>query len=247
MPQPPIKVISLTRTPERRAEFARRNPGLAYEFFDAVDGAAMTAASVAATGLFAPGLNYTAGAYGIALSHHHLWQAAAAGDAALTIAEDDAIFRADFAARQADIIAALPAGWDFVQWGFNFDTALSLRLPFGLPTAMVFSANHIRQAVQNFAAGAAPVTACRLDFSFGLPAYSISPAGAQRFLKELFPLRDYSRSYTLLPRPVRNEGIDIAMNQLYPGAAAFVCFPPLVVTPNDRTASTVQTSGALRG
>jgi GR25 family glycosyltransferase involved in LPS biosynthesis len=243
----PIKVISLTRTPERRAEFARRNPGLAYEFFDAVDGAALTHAAVEATGLFQPGLNFTAGAYGIALSHHRLWQEAATGETALTVAEDDAIFRSDFPARRAEFLAQLPEDWDIVLWGFNFDSTLSLRLPFGQPAVIGFSHNHIRQAVQNFQSFTGAPAPCRLEFCFGLPAYSISPAGARRFLKELFPLRDYSRAYPLVPKPVRNEGIDIALNQLYPTAAAYVAFPPLAVTPNDRANSTVQTSGALKG
>lgn len=243
----PVKVISLARTPERRAEFARRNPGLAYEFCDAVDGSVLDGASVAATGLFQTGLDFTAGAYGIALSHHGLWQQAAAGETALTVAEDDAIFRADFAQAQAQFLGALPADWDIVLWGFNFDTTMGLRLPFGLPVVAGFSHNHVRQAIQNFQSFQGPTTPCRLDFCFGLPAYSISPAGARRFLKELFPLRDYTRAYPLIPKPIRNQGIDIAMNQIYPGAAAYVSFPPLVVTPNDRTASTVQTSGALRG
>jgi GR25 family glycosyltransferase involved in LPS biosynthesis len=242
----PIKVISLARTPERRAEFQRRNPGLTYEFFDAVDGSAMDTAAVAATGLFQPGLNFTAGAYGIALSHHRLWQQAAADETALTVAEDDAIFRADFARQQAEFLDALPPGWDIVLWGFNFDTAMALRLPFDMPAALSFSHNHVRQAIQNFQSFQGPPTACRLDFCFGLPAYSISPAGARRFLKELFPLRDYTRVYPLIPKPIRNQGIDIAMNQVYPGANAYVSFPPLVVTPNDRVNSTVQTSGALK-
>ena len=246
LPPLPVKVISLSRTPERRAEFARRNQGLPYEFFDAVDGTALTHEAVAATGLFQAGLNFTAGAYGIALSHHRLWQETAAGEAPLTVAEDDAIFRSDFAARQAEFLAGLSEGWDIVLWGFNFDSTLSLRLPFGQPAVIGFNHSHIRQAVQNFQSFTGASTPCRLDFCFGIPAYSISPAGAQRFLKELFPLRDYARAYPLIPKPVRNEGIDIAMNQLYPAMAAYVAFPPLAVTPNDRANSTVQTSGALK-
>src|SRR3569833_3107431 len=70
----PSKVISLTRTPERRTEFARRNPHLNYVYFDAVDGKTLTRESVAATGLFPPGLPYTRGAYGAALSHLALWE-----------------------------------------------------------------------------------------------------------------------------------------------------------------------------
>ncbi len=242
-----VKVISLVRTPHRRTEFARLNPGLPYEFFDAVDGTVLTRAAVEETGLFQPGLNFTAGAYGIALSHHALWSQAAAGNAPLTVAEDDAVFRSDFAARQAEFLVQLPEGWDIALWGYNFDSALSLRLPFGIPAVIGFSHAHIRQAVNNFQSFTGAPAPCRLDFCFGIPAYSISPAGARRFLKELFPLRDYSRAYPLIPKPVRNEGIDIAMNQLYPTMAAYAAFPPLAVTPNDRVHSTVQTSGVLKG
>src|SRR6478609_9621787 len=102
-----VKVISLERSVERRAEFARRNPRLAYEFFNAVDGAALSSQAVADTGLFQPGLDYTAGAYGVALSHHALWNEAIGAGQALTIAEDDAVFREDFAAMQAEFLARL--------------------------------------------------------------------------------------------------------------------------------------------
>lgn len=239
--------MSLTRTPERRAAFQQNNPGLPYSVFDAVDGRALSAADIAATGLFQPGLNYSAGAFGGALSHHHLWQEAAAGDTPLTIVEDDAVFRADFLARQEELLATLPPDWDYVLWGFNFDSSVGLRLPFGLPTVLSFSHNHIAQAVQNFHGFTAPPLLCRLDFSFGLPAYTISPSGARRFLAGLFPLRDYSRTYPMIPRPVRNACIDIAMNQLYPASSAHVCFPPLVVTPNDRTVSTIQNAETVKG
>src|SRR6478609_9057407 len=95
-----VKVISLERSVERRAEFARRNPRLAYEFFTAVDGVALSPQAVAATGLFQPGLDYTAGAFGVALSHHALWDETIRTGAPLTIAEDDAVFREDFAQMQ---------------------------------------------------------------------------------------------------------------------------------------------------
>lgn len=240
MLQPPIKVISLVRTPQRRAEFQRRNPGLAFEFFDAVDGSAMTAADIAATGLFPPDINYTPGAHGVALSHHRLWEQAAAGDAPLTVAEDDAVFRPDFAAMQAQLLAALPAGWDFVLWGFNFDSVLSFWLPFGLRTVMGFDHAQTRTAIERLRTDHGTPQLHRLEFSFGLPAYTISPGGARRFKAACFPMREFTRTYPMLPEPVRNFGVDAAMNQVYPLAGAHVCFPPLVMTPNDRAASTIQ-------
>jgi GR25 family glycosyltransferase involved in LPS biosynthesis len=242
--QPPLKVISLARTPERRAEFQRRNPGLAYEFFEAVDGSAMTQAELAATGLFSPEINYTPGAHGVALSHHRLWEEAATGNLALTVAEDDAVFRPDFTAMQTELLAALPPGWDFVLWGFNFDSAISFWLPFGLRTVMGFDASQTRTAIERLRTDNGRPQLQRLEFSFGLPAYTISPAGARRFKAACFPLRGFSRTFPLLPNPVRNFGIDAAMNQVYPLASAHVCFPPLVITPNDRANSTIQAGGA---
>lgn len=242
--QPPVKVISLVRTPERRAEFQRRNPGLAFEFFDAVDGSALTPADLAASGLFSPDIQYTPGAHGVALSHHRLWELAAAGDTALTVAEDDAVFRPDFAAMQAQLLARLPPGWDFVLWGFNFDSAISFWLPFGLRTVMGFDSSQTRTAIERLRTDSGTPQLQRLEFSFGLPAYTISPAGARRFRAACFPLREFSRAFPLLPNPVRNFGIDAAMNQVYPLASAHICFPPLVITPNDRVNSTIQTVAA---
>ena len=238
---PPVKVISLARTPQRRSEFERRNPGLAFEFFDAVDGSALSEADLAATGLFPPGLGYTPGAFGVALSHHALWEEAAAGTAPLTVAEDDAVFRPDFAAMQAQLLAGLPAGWDIVLWGFNFDSVLSFWLPFGLRTVMAFDHTQTRTAIERLRTDHTQPQLHRLEFNFGIPAYTISPAGARRFKAGCFPMREFTRTFPMLPEPVRNFGIDAAMNQVYPLASAHVCFPPLVVTPNDRGASTIQT------
>ena len=126
-------------------------------------------------------------------------------------------------------------------WGFNFDSSLSFWLPFGLRTAMVFDATQTRTAVERLRNDKGLPQLQRLEFSFGLPAYTISPAGARRFKAACFPMRDFSRSFPLITSPVRNFGIDATMNQVYPLASAHVCFPPLVVTPNDRAASTIQT------
>jgi len=52
-----------------------------------------------------------------------------------------------------------------------------------------------------------------------------------------------------VPRPIQspgihNIGIDATLNSLYRDLNAYVCFPPLVVSPNDRANSTIQTGGA---
>lgn len=240
----PVQVISLARMPERRAEFTRRNAGLAFEFVDAVDGAAMTEDALAATGLFPPEIDYTPGARGAALSHLKLWDEAIATDQPVTVAEDDAVFRPDFAGLQAEMLAGLAPGWDLVLWGFNFDSVLSYWLPFGLRTILWFDNAQVRTAMARLAGDRERPRLYRLEFSFGLPAYTISPAGARRFRAGCFPLRDFTRNYPLVPQPVRNFGIDVAMNQVHALASAHVCFPPLAITPNERATSTTHVDGA---
>src|ERR1700722_15834255 len=121
---PPVKVISLLRSAARRETFRQRNSHLDFEFFDAVDGSALSLAEVNASGVFEPGLPYSMGAYGVALSHVALWDRIIATGQALTIAEDDTVFRLDFAEQQARLLAALPHDWDFILWGWNFDSDL---------------------------------------------------------------------------------------------------------------------------
>ena len=244
MPPAPIKVITLARTPQRRAEFIRRNPDLAYEFFDAVDGSTLTPADL--NGLFPPDTPYTPGACGGALSHHRLWTEIAAGETPVTVVEDDAIFRPDFAARQAELLAGLPAGWDIVHWGFNFNAPLSFWMPFGLRSVTVFDHAQTRTAVERIRTDTSRPQLYKHEFNFGVPAYTISPAGARRFLSGCFPMRDFTRSFPLLPDPIRNFAIDIAMIPVYAVASAWLCFPPLVVTPNDQAASTVRTGAPVK-
>jgi GR25 family glycosyltransferase involved in LPS biosynthesis len=238
----PVQVISLVRSADRRAEFKRRNFNLAYEFFNAVDGSALSPRDLEATGLFQPGLEYTKGAYGVALSHHALWEEAISGGEPLTIAEDDAVFREDFAETRDAFLARLPPGWDFVLWGWNFDSVLALKILPGVPAMMGFDQNAMRAAINGFPFTTGMPLAFRLDCSFGLPAYTVSPAGAKKFKSRCFPLADFHRPLPAMPNPVRNLGIDVAMANIYPTCDAYVSFPPLVVTRNDHvTSATVQT------
>ncbi|MBA2961201.1 MULTISPECIES: glycosyltransferase family 25 protein [Ramlibacter] len=239
----PIRVISLQRTPERRQAFLARNGHLPCTFFDAVDGARLTPEDIAATGLFAPGLarTYTPGAYGAALSHWQLWGEAIDGGRPLTVAEDDAVFRHDFADHAQRLLDGLPVGWDFMLWGWNFDSVLSVHaMPGVSPAAMVFDQAAMRGSLDAFQALRDPVLALRLDKCFGIPAYTISPAGAARLRKLCFPLSELSVPMPILNRSFPNLGIDAAMNAAYSNTSSHASFPALVVTCNDARISTIQ-------
>jgi GR25 family glycosyltransferase involved in LPS biosynthesis len=239
---PRIRVISLQRTPERRERFSQFHAELDFEFFDAVDGVTVEAQDLGT--LIEPGLRYTPGALGCALSHLALWEMAIRDRTPVTVIEDDAVLRGDFAAKTAEAMGRLPLGWDIVLWGWNFDSMLSLLAMPGIsPCVMVFDQAQLRQSISPFKASRNDVTLYRLDKCFGMCAYSISPAGARKYRAMCFPLRDVQVRFPLLKAIQPNSGIDVALNNVYAETNAFVSFPPLAVTANQNATSTTLGNG----
>jgi GR25 family glycosyltransferase involved in LPS biosynthesis len=238
-----IKVISMETSHERRKNFINLNKHIKFDFFNAVDGNQLTQEFIASTNLFEMDLPYTAGAYGCALSHLILWDEATKLDKVITIAEDDAIFRFDFENLYKEKLNSLPPDWDIVLWGWNFDSILSLNvMPNISPVVMVFNQDHLRSSVKEFQKFSEDATLLRLDKCFGTISYSISPSGAAKFKSLCFPMSSFLLFFPLLNRQLPNNGIDIAMNRIYQSTNSYVAFPPLVITKNDHTITTVQTS-----
>jgi glycosyl transferase, family 25 len=233
----PIRVISLARQQERRSLFLRRNAHVPTTFFDAVDGSTLSEDQIRASGLFLPEVarTYHAHSYGAAISHWHLWKEAAASVVPTTIAEDDALLRHDFEARSEALMATLPSDWDIVLWGWNFDSVLCI-WPIGdvSPAVVLFDEPRLRESPESFQAVATPVQAFRLERAFGLPVYTLSPAGAAKMLDLCFPQAGYSVWIPIFDKYLPNVGIDVSMNAAYPKTHSFACFPPLAVTPNVR-------------
>jgi GR25 family glycosyltransferase involved in LPS biosynthesis len=233
----PIRVISLVRHAARRAEFQRRNAHVEFSFFDAVDGRTLTVDDVRSSGLFTREVEatYDAHGYGCAFSHWSLWTEAAAASEPLTILEDDVILRHDFEARQAEVLASLPADWDIVLWGWNFDSVLHVRpLDDVSPVVMLFDQKQLRASIDSFQAQGTAVQALRLEKAFGLPAYTLSPRGAARLLEQCFPLKPLTVHIPVYNRRLLNVGVDVAANAVYKDTSSWACFPPLAVTPNRR-------------
>lgn len=237
-----IKVISLPRSTDRRDNFKRNNPNLDYEFFDAVDGRSLTESEIQQSKIFDPTLTYSPGAYGCAMSHMKLWGECVANGESIVIAEDDAIFRNDFSAIHDDIVNSLPKNWDFVLWGWNFDFWLQMDLmPEIASTAIRFDQEELRKNIKNFQLSRKPSSAFRLKKVWGIPAYTISPTGASKFLELCTPLRPLEIPFNFTTDRLGNTGIDSQMNLIYPETLSYVAFPPVVATPNLHSASTIQT------
>ena len=235
-------VITLERTPGRFQTFTRSNAlhdGIVR--FEAVDGLADEVASRLSRLKAATGLKYSAGAFGAALSHEALWHRAVASNAPITVCEDDAVLHADFAAESTMVLAFLGDDWDFVLWGWNFDAPLVAELhPRLCPVVMSLDQASLRLNWAGYVRAPVMPTALRLRSAFGIPCYSISPTGARKFLSRCFPLKNFDWTIPFLNRRVANYGIDVAMCPAYQDTASFACFPPLAVTENDQTISTIQ-------
>lgn len=233
----PVRVISLARQADRRAEFERRNAHVPFKFHDAIDGSTLTSEQVTKTGLFAPEVLADYGGHGVgcALSHWNLWSEAAEGSEPLTIAEDDAVLRRDFTQRASGVLESLAPGWDFVLWGWNFDSILQVHpLATVSPVLMFFDQAKLRQGIDDFQAVDGPVQAWRMERAFGAPCYTVSPAGARRFRELCFPQKQLKVWLPGFNYWMRNVGIDVSLNAAYPQTQAWACFPPIVATPNVR-------------
>jgi hypothetical protein len=69
----------------------------------------------------------------------------------LTIAEDDAVFRADFEHEANRVIASLSPDWDMILWGWNFDSILGLEFMANVsPAFMRFDQDQMRQGIDFF-------------------------------------------------------------------------------------------------
>jgi glycosyl transferase, family 25 len=240
-----IHLINLDRSTDRLAEFTAANWHLDdLRRFPAVDGNGQDLAALVANRTFGPGVAeiYGAGAVGAALSHLALWDQAIAGEETLTVCEDDAIFNHHFVASAQRVIAALPPDWDFILWGWNFDSFLLFELMPGVsPCLACFDEEQMRAGVGRFQRELIAPQTFRLQRALGIPCYSVSAKGARVLKAACRPLAPIKVYFPGLNRHLSNFGIDIMMNNAYPQIKAYASFPPLVITNNEIKKSTIQT------
>jgi GR25 family glycosyltransferase involved in LPS biosynthesis len=238
------KVISLRRSTHRREIFTKINEGIDFEFYDGIDGEKLKENEINNPEHFINPLNFPSlGAYGCALSHLNLWNEVIETNTAMTIIEDDVTLRDDFETQPDNVINLLPKDWDFILWGWNFDSILSLNdLNNVSPTVMLFNQDLLRKNIVSFKKSKVNNYPLHLDKCFGIPAYSISPNGAKKFKNLCFPMTNFDVFFPFLNKQISNTGIDIAMNKVYGSINSFVCFPPLAITENFHEKNTIQIS-----
>jgi GR25 family glycosyltransferase involved in LPS biosynthesis len=229
-------LINLDRNAERLARFRAANGFLSnVQRFAAIDGGALDRQKLVSQGLIDAQLCYTNGDLGCVLSHMSLWETSLKNDAALTVFEDDAVVNRHFAQRSAALLNGLPRDWDYVSWGWNFDSVLAVDLLPGISqTVMTCDQESLRGRLHVFQDLNFDVAAYPLLCAFGTMAYSISPGGARKLFGSCRPLRPFKMVIGDPNFTVENKSIDVMLCALYPLLRAFVCIPPLVVSPNVR-------------
>lgn len=232
--------ISLERTPERTERFLEvnahvsdlvRSPG--------VDGSTMDLDAIKQRGFIHDNCQYTRGAIGSGLAHIALWGNVAQSGVPAHIFEDDAFLCRNFDEESSRILASLPDDWDIILWGNNSDTVLKFELLPGItPCVVTFSQNAVREGIHMFRTMDVLSMPFRLDHTFGICGYAISPAGAEKMIRGCLPLRSVDVQYPSLDnRVLASNAIDHLMNLNYAQMNAYTCFPPLCLTDNQTATS----------
>ena len=238
-----IHVINLDRCPDRMLAFEKLNGHLQPNprRFPAVDGATVARGPLVDRGIITADLGYADGALGNALSHLALWDLAIETNQSFTVCEDDAIFNRGFGPAAESLIKALPSDWHVILWGWNFDSTILFNMIPGVsPCLGVFDQDRMRMGVDAFQSASLTPQPFRLFNAFGIVGYAVSPSGAQVMKQCCLPLRNMNVSIPGLGRAVPNRALDVVLNDVYPRVNAYVSFPPLVITRNFHSNSTVQ-------
>lgn len=233
-------VINLNRQPEKFDNFLKLNAGcgIAFERYEACDGAALAEQDAVRLQIVVPGTKFTKGSIGCAVSHYRLWQQAVELNEPILVFEDDAAIRDDFNAVLPALLENLPP-WDYFTFGYNTDSILDIDFGKGMSSALAFAPKRpSAQDQRDFVKSNAPVSVFRLNNCFGTCGYAISPAGARKILRLCFPMDNRPITIMALKRTFPAFNFDCIMNDIYKRIDAYACFAPLVLPRNDVAVST---------
>ena len=234
-------VINRACDTERLAAFMTANAHVPdIERIEGTEGREVPLDSLVARGIADAGLVYSPGAIGAALSHLGLWSRAVQQNEPLMIFEDDALLCRNFETETARLVATLAPEWDVAVLGYNFNAPITLdALPGVTRSVVTFGEKRMQKNASSFTTQDRHAAFFRLLQAFGLCAYAVSPKGARRLLEYCLPLRAQEYQQLGLDRMVRNVGIDVVTSYYFARLEAYGAFPPLALSPNDKTVSTI--------
>lgn len=237
-----VHVLNLPRRLDRRETFLKWNSQeqLQIKWIEAVDGQQLQFADMVREGIVLDkATHFTAGHIGCGLSHKLMWERAVRENQPLIICEDDAILRGDFVSEATRGMEQLPPQWDFLLFGYNFDSVLDVELIPHLELRSQFSKRVFTTSeLSDFVANRQPSVCLPMNNGFGFHAYAVSPKGAKQLIELCFPMAGISVGVPALnsiitPAP----SIDIIANAHYRRLHAYCMVPPLTISPHDQKQS----------
>lgn len=234
--------ITLAHTTERAKNFLDSNKHLEFEIFNGVYGKSLNRELLIKENLLDPINDYRAPALGASFSHIKLWNKCIEINEPILICEDDAILKNDFNTRSLDLINKTNVDFDIIFWGWNFDSILNFELDANLGSqTMLFDQEAMRLGKHSYAnKDSSNSSLYKLKNLFGLMCYTVSPKGAQFLLNNTVPLSIKNVAVDNLGN-IKDVCVDVQMNNYYSKMNSLVCIPPLAITPNDHSISTIQT------
>ena len=235
-------VINLKRQPERLHTFRQRNNslGINIHHFEAVDGAQSAAVDVLDRIVARGAVNYGKGPIGCAMSHLALWRLCVERNKPLVVFEDDSIIRHDLKA-QLIALTERVVDWDFILLGYNTDCPLDASIAPGLDFYGMFPVRYpTAEQLAGFAQSSYPVGLAQLNLALGTCGYAVAPTGAEQLIRHCFPMDNRPVHSRAAGQAFWAYGIDCMMATVYKTIRAFICVPPLVMTPNEQKTSTTK-------
>lgn len=229
-----IHVINLPQAKERKKTFLDLNQvdGVKHVFADGIDSKSLNFEELKRQNLIKPGTVFRTP--GCGLAHRNLWLKSVQTYKPIIVCEDDAVLRKDFHDQFIMCMKALPHDWGFLLLGCNFDALLKIEIIAGVESFTGrFSNKKLEQSELHWFQNLnTPITALPLRNAFGTPGYALSPTGAAFLLANVFPLHNRKIKLPMQKKPFMACSIDAIMNGLYDQMKAFVCLPPMIITPN---------------
>lgn len=169
------------------------------------------------------------------LSQRELWLKCISLNENCIIFEDDAIIRKDFVKQYYNLINQV-ANFDILYFGYNFDSIIHFEFLESMAALRCFF-DKKNVNINDFSELTTPVYPFRTKNNFGIPGYVISPAGAKKLLKLCFPMQERNIYISTLKRQTTTYTLDIMINYFYDKINPYICFPPVVITPNEKSDS----------
>ena len=229
-----IYVISLERSPDRKQTFDSYNSKYIdnYIYYEAVDGSQLDISKLDKSVYDKKSTGYSNGAIGVALSHLKLWEKCIELNKPIIIMEDDVIVSRDFNKHLNNVLNMLPEDYDILQLSYNFNSVLCYKNTIYENCNSIFGKKKMTNYdIENFRKDKIYPTIAKLNYSFGLASYIISPKGARMLKATCFPLNNRILNLPFLGA-IKSYTIDCMMNYVYKELSAYICIIPFVITPH---------------